>query len=445
MKDLQLTVKTKERYYELCTTDAGVYAVSMPANAARIEQASRGMDGAVAAWLAGRRVVVQLVDGRYYLIKEFTPSAIYKAIAEGGSINASAAESWARTGANGYLSYEGSSLVRYAICSRCGAIYNILNGCGCVSKCRECGAVLRTAAEKKYHLCADCQKGANGRVYDYHRRQWGRRADGARFTYPKKRKDVLHAGIEVEIGGNEYEMESEDFARDCNGLVNRDVWRPLVEFERDGSIEGGVECITAALAWSEFCGIDWAKFYELAEENGGEFGSVNGVHFHIDRAFFGNGADLAAIKIETLIYKYFDFWKLASGRRAGNFGYACKKTEVNDFGSACVHASRRAHSFAVNTSGMATVELRIFGGEIATAEDLRACRDMAEAVAIWAKKSTIAAVLKATPSAIIKYLHEPANVARWIQKRLDSTTREACGDKDARAFIVACQKLGGKK
>lgn len=447
MKDLFLTVGTEARWRELCTTGGGVYLVSMPNDAERIERASQGMDGAVARWLAGRRVPMQLKDNRYYLIKEFTPSAIYKAAETmNGSINATAAANTCeRVPANTYLSYEGGMLTRWAICHRCGRAYLASGACDCIPTCRECGAVLRTAAEKKAHKCAHCQAEANARIYDYHCRQWGHREDGARFTYPKKRKDVLHKGIEIEIGGADYEMRAEDFAFNCNEAINADAFRPLMEFERDGSIEGGVECITAAMAWSEFVGIDWAKFYYLAIANGGEFGQVNGVHFHLDRAYFGNEADLAAIKIETLIYKFFDFWKLVSGRQEGSFGYACKKSEVHDFGSACVFASRRGHSFAVNTSGAATIELRIFGGEIATADDLKAVADIAEAVAIWAKKSTITAVLKATPTAIVKYLHDAANVERWTEKRLNNPRRATGGEEDARAFIVACQKIGGKK
>ena len=430
-KLIKLELSTRERLLELCHTGNGVFSVSFAsATPERILRGSTGISQRAAKYLAGKFVPLVCKNGRLYLIPELTPAGI----PTDGSLNANVFDCYEVI--NVELSAQDYPHTARYLCTTCGRIC-LVNHCDNIPRCRRCGKPLKTAEEIEAHCCKECKRRDTAHIYSYHGRPY---RSAPRFTRPEQRETELHVGAEVEIGGSDGAMSRSGFSSAVDKILNPNPFLPFIEFETDGSIEDGVECITAATTWAEFRRKDWAAFYAEAENAEGEFGRVNGVHYHFDRAYFGRRDMLASVKIEALLYKFFEFFRTISGRKKDNFGYAAKKSGVDDIEGAITYAHYKEHSLAVNTSNGGTIELRIFGGKIDGADDLLATRDIAEAVAKWAKKASLAAVVRATPLSLVRYLHNPQRVATWCEERLADRTAAHNDNKTVLAFVAACKE-----
>jgi hypothetical protein len=170
---------------------------------------------------------------------------------------------------------------------------------------------------------------------------------------------------------------------------------------------------------------------------GGSFGSVNGMHFHIDRTFFGDEESRAkaAVLIDYMIFKYYDFFAGISHRKEGHFGYASKKEGVNGIMTAAARCAYTEHSYAVNGSNSATIEIRIFGGKINTGAKFLAVADIIQAVARWAKYTSFTAASRQTPTALIKYIKDPARVLDFV-KNVNADRRQTTNGETMRVLFM---------
>ena len=208
-------------------------------------------------------------------------------------------------------------------------------------------------------------------------------------------------------------------------------------------LRDGIEVITAPTTWAGFKKQDFPSFYTYANTHG-DFNKRNGLHFHFDRAFFAtedrDNALKAAVLIDLMVYKYFDFFATICRRPAGQFNYAYKKEGVRNLLTASTNNANRAHSMAVNQSGENTIELRIFGGYIKTAADFYAALDIAQALARWAKAAPLSTADKATPCALVKYIKDPPAVLDFVKNPHEAAPRTANGDALLKDFIKALKE-----
>lgn len=311
-------------------------------------------------------------------------------------------------------------------------------------KCGICGKFVQTKEEKEHRLCEACQRDRIGRLYGYHGRT---NRTAPLFEKPDQRETDPHLGFEVEFGGSCEFDRTNASARALSNVINgsENAFFPLCEFETDASLDDGMECILRPLTLS---GLEkresvLGEFYEKTKELGGRYGTVNGLHCHIDRAFFGEDSETrakCAVLIEMMIYKYFDFFAKISHRENGRFGYAHKKESVNGLASAFINAREQDHSYAVNGSNSGTVEVRLFGGHISTAGGLLAVADIVRAVAIWAKKTSIAGAEKATPRDLVRYIRNAERVFAFVSERTPHQTTSTNGDAMLELFKNALRE-----
>lgn len=232
---------------------------------------------------------------------------------------------------NGANAYFVASYINKKYCAFCGKLFDdVPHRCNAVA-CSDCGREIDENAEAMNYyrktgnrLCPICAKKRAGKLYSYHCRPNGSRPI---FEKPDDRANTLHLGAEIEVDG------SEDFSRTSacgsfNDILNsKTFYSPFVEFETDGSLNNGVEVITAPTTLKGFLSRyeDIKAFYEKANSLGGVFNSANGLHFHLDREYFGTDNESrskAAVLIEMMVYKYFDFFATICRRPASRFNYA---------------------------------------------------------------------------------------------------------------------------
>lgn len=304
----------------------------------------------------------------------------------------------------------------YSFCTTCGAIFkDRSHKCG-ERVCNNCGQIL-TGNEAKYDICEDCAMARYRRVYGYHGRP---NRNAPTFERPRFRGKYLHIGTEIEID-HEDGFDSDDVAR-LGDIINKGhIFNPFAYFEDDCSI-GGVETITAPTTLKGYnAKADiFDRFYTDAKRYGGVFERRNGLHFHLDRQYFGAyGSEEQAkclVLLGYMIYKYYDFWQMISGRRADGFYYAKGKSEAKGLLSAYDAVRSSGHYDAINNDGANTIELRFFGGAIETGEEFLACVDIVNALGRWAKSASFGQGEKATPSAIVRYIQAPRRVLEFVRK-----------------------------
>lgn len=450
-KIFNLSMLNEARQTEVMTKASGSYTVDFrETNADDLARASKGYTNEALAVMVGRVVIMESftetdsIGRRTFRLtpipEQFTEAEA--ALMVGGSFSKTALS-------NRYVFLHDNGLFQYVcICLECGKAFaydaprHECNGRGC----RECGATLTTEEARMGRVCIACAKARLGKIYSYHHRP---NRSNPIFDRPDKRASVCHFGAEIEIAGTAHTYTTAD-AVALSGILNENPFKPFIEFERDASIDDGIECITAPTTWDGFAKRRNAlkAFYDKAREQGGRFDRKNGLHFHIDREFFG-GYDAsieASIFIELMVYKYFDFFSAISRREAGRFGYASKKDGVTNILTAARHSTYQDHSNAVNAGGGATIELRIFGGHIDCADDFFGALDITQALARWAKNATIAIAQKATPNDLVKYLKDPANTLKFIENAHSNRPRTDSGEAMMAGFITAIKaKLEAKE
>lgn len=439
-----LDALTEARKDELRNTGDGCYTYDLrSANAETVDRMSRGFSAEATRILAGRIVILGTFpeDGnlRAFPIPEQFTEAEARAVAL-GSFRLSA------LGSSYSCLYNNSLLSKTAICLECGKTFTARpasHTCGEVS-CSFCGRAITTAEEKGAHMCLDCATRQAYKIHGYHNRP---NRGNPIFSRPEKRDVLQHIGGEIEVdGGNGYLDEGD--TKVFSSILNTNPFRPFIEFERDGSLNGGVECITAPTTWDDFKkkGKAIAEFYREANARTGGKGFLNknGLHFHLDARFFDDGTSegvaKARILIEYMVYKYFDFFQAISGRKSGAFGYAKKKIGVDGIASASMNATDRDRYYAVNTTGSRTIELRFFGGKINSCEGFFACLDFAQAIGRWAKATDFAVASKHTPLALVRYLKNKENTLYYLNHLRADRVRTEEGERILNAFKTELEK-----
>ena len=342
-----------------------------------------------------------------------------------------------------------------AVCLDCGRTFATLEAaqnhkCDAPT-CPYCGRELNDRREIKAGFCTDCALTRASAVYGYHERP---RRSSPLFEKPRSRHFLLHIGAEIEVDGDDGDnFDRDDAARDFSDILNRDPFAPFVQFERDGSLAQGVEVITAPTTYSGYLKRydAFSSFYNAAIDKGGQFNFSNGLHFHLDKKYFDNPDDpeavtRAAVLIDYMIYKYFDFYATICKRDRNRFDYARDKHRAKTLLGASMDFYNQSHSNAVNHQNTNTIEIRIFGGYINSAGDFFAALDIANALAKWAKNATLTSAEKATPRDLVKHLHDPARVLAFINKATPNGYHTEAGDKLKNDFIKALKsKLNGGK
>lgn len=442
--DLQTLSPTRRR--DLRTRGDGSYTFDLrnvPADA--LDRASKGFSAAALSLMSGRFVIFEtFYDGSDGSIEQRRATPIpeqfnesERAIVACGSFNLSALDR--RTGG---ATFGNSLFERRAICLDCGKVWREMPA---RHRCGEilcgCGNELTTDDEKRALRCTACAIKAAYNIYGYHGRP---NRGNPLFSNPEKRATLPHIGAEIEIDGGCVHLSTKE-TRELSAILNHDPFRPFIQFENDGSLCGGVECITQPTTYDGYRkrGAAITAFYQKAVDVGGAFDRRNGLHFHIDRAFFDDGTAesgaKAAVLLDYMFYKYFDFFAAISGRKAGCFSYARKKSGVDGLASAALKVWDNEHSNAVNGSGSNTIEIRIFGGRIATGQDFFAALDIVQAAARWAKATTLATASKATPESLVKYLKNPENVLTYLYGLRGDRQKTAAGEKGIETFKDALQ------
>ena len=302
------------------------------------------------------------------------------------------------------------------LCTNCGKhLADKNHNCDDVF-CLVCGKKLNTKAEKAFHKCEDCVREDLRRVYPYHGRP--NRSTPA-FERPHLRDSYAHLGIELEV--DHYEHFTSTQTAKLSDILNPDAFAPFAMMEHDGSI-GGAEFITQPITLKGLGNIRERldEFYTKAKDFGGIFGDNNGVHFHIDREYFGEAGSeeraKAVLMLAYMIYAHYDFWKHISHRDRDKFYYTQGKDECKKGIATTARAVAYSdHYDALNTGNANTLEVRFFGGYIQTADDLLASADIVNALARWAKTASLGQAEKATPAQIVRYINDPANVKKFVE------------------------------
>lgn len=438
---------SRSRIYAITAGNHGSYTFNFTrATADRLDQLSTGFPRAALEAMAGHFVVMESRGeyGRLNPVPEQFPEAI-RPLLEGASFNKRALFDYIRPALDNGL-FEST---RVAICLDCGKTFTAIpasHTCGAV-ECACCGRPITNELETRLNKCAHCIMIALGKIYDYHHRPLRL---SPLFEKDEARGDDLHMGAEIEIDGcNRGDSFDDDDAQAFSAILNTGK-RPFVEFEHDSSLDGGIECITQP---TTFAGL-WKMrdklraFYNKAYDLDGDFSRANGLHFHLDRAFFGRDAEeagKACVLIDLMVYKFYDFFMAISRRERGVTRYASKKEGVTGLYSAFKNVGWQEHFLAVNGSGSNTIELRFFGGHIATGDDFLAAADIAQAIAVWAKKTTIAGAANCTPADLVKYLRKPENVLAFVNGAIPERAITADGEAGIKAFKEAIEARLARK
>ena len=409
-------------------------------------KASKGYTLEQCKKFAGKKLILAysaIQSRRVYVLPEFFPEEVLR-----GTFNYDAIRQYNEPEGANYIINSRKTYPFF--CTACGKQLTENDGkthnCLASDICRVCGAKLTTDSEEKAHMCKHCFEKMYNVQYDYHGRK---NRVKPLFESPKKREKLLHIGAEIEV--NQTDDEATKNVKNFGRILNKDCYA-FAEFERDGSlVNGGCEIITAPTTvngyYKRYADID--AFYKKAIEEDCVFGVIdsemNGLHFHLDREFFEGASVPAAGIIQYIIYSNYQFFASISHRDKYHLDYACNVDSRKEIDASYRNATTSNHEYAVNVSNAGTLELRIFGGKIDTANKFFAALDITQAIATYAKKTPTYKVKNFKLADLIKYLRDPSNVAAFVRdvSRSDAAYfEEAKADREA--FATACDEAAEK-
>jgi hypothetical protein len=179
-----------------------------------------------------------------------------------------------------------------------------------------------------------------------------------------------------------------------------DVGRRLLAAERDGSLDHGVELITAPvslplqrLLWGEVLGADVSRLRSHSTH-------TCGLHVHLSRSALGR---LGVIKLRAAVNRsdWEALWRVVARRYSNNFARA-KWVPVD------ARAGMSDDRYEIlNTSNRATVELRIFRGSLVP-ETVIGCVEMADALARWVR---VASLRDLSAAAFLRFVYSTAEAS----------------------------------
>lgn len=327
----------------------------------------------------------------------------------------------------------------YYHCPDCGRQTNDTDH-DCADRFCACGKKLKTADERAFGYCKECATRRASTWYSYH----GRPArHDPNFERPHLRDSYAHLGVEWEIDSEDY-FTDED-VKELSDVLNRDPFRPFFMFEHDSSIDG-CEAISAPTTLKGFNNAEKVlkEAFDTARARGGIWKKKNGLHVHIDRDYFGAPASEERAKGISMLYylinSHFDFFATISHRQSDGFYYARKKEGIKGIITASEAMRHPDHFDAVNVGNPATIEVRLFGGYIDNEQKMLAVLDIVNALARWAKESSLAQCEKATPAQIVRYINNPARVLDFVNDRIPHAFTSATANSEKTDFIKALQK-----
>lgn len=440
--------------------EGGLYVCSFTSRttAADVQRGGRNISDALATWLAGKYVLTQRVyeqDGtyRYRVYPPFLPARLRK-----DALRATIAPNvFIFVGRNGNCRGYRNDEAFFAFCTRCGFIMHVSDVASHIAThrhnatfCRDCGRVVRRRVERDACLCSSCRAKQNAVQHGYHDRP---NKSAPIFSAPNNRATALHVGAEIEVDGSNG-IDAERFCHEANAKANKEPFAPRWEFERDSSINGGVEVISAPKTWR-----DWVAnrdeveaIYTAARNYDGAFNDYNGLHFHFDRVFFGDRVRENGVKMKYYVNKFYNLFMFLSFRpfdTRTNYSYAARDIDCCDLFKAVAHYPSHSSAFN-NAAGDDTFELRTFGGKINTAARFYVALDIVYALAKWSKSTPFALTEKASEVTLVRYLHNPKAVAEELTAwKADSASLYNHTNTDTKrqidAFLTACAARSAKE
>lgn len=243
------------------------------------------------------------------------------------------------------------------------------------------GYVCDTCFERNFYYCEDCNE-------NYHYSEWDadhecciRCAEQYHVLpdyhshdfYPigTPNEDTLEffKGVELEIDTDDYSINRRELVDGLNYIANRRVEH--IVFERDGSLNHGIEIISHPHTISEFNKIPWNQIMIECKEYGftsHDIGSC-GLHIHYSKEWFGLDTDTQDENIAKLILfyeKHFsDFLKL-SRRTEQQYKRWCDRYYTAHIGECIdvVKGKSDGRYRAINICNRDTVEFRLGRGTL---------------------------------------------------------------------------------
>lgn len=219
------------------------------------------------------------------------------------------------------------------------------------------------------------------------------------FTPGKKETNrALFIGMELETD----QFPNYDAVRQCADALNK-MNEKEVRFhnEHDSSLHCGFEIVTmpATLGYITY-GFPIQKMLKTIEKFGGKSHEAGtcGLHFHVNRSWFGKQEDICTLKILYLFEKFWSqFWTLS--RRQGSSNHYCQRYGDSTFASwakerpmrrrSKINDCRRMGRYqAVNLCKDHTIEFRIFRGTLKY-ESLMASMQLIDYICRMVKKTSI--------------------------------------------------------
>jgi len=256
-------------------------------------------------------------------------------------------------------------------CDRCGSTYS------------ESAEVHSTLPMEDQCLCPECRKRLF--VTPYHHYQ-------PHFEFHQKQgDDNLYLGVELEVdvGG---QRDSE--AAVIMDIMNKNENGFMVYCSRDGSLQNGIEIITApaTLNYHKKLKTKYKALFKRLIHDGYRSHNTNtcGIHVHFSRAFFEDNEDECVTKLLYLVERFWDEIVVFSRRDYTALEHYAKKPESDSkyFLRAWNKSNdHEGHYYAVNITNNNTIELRMFRGTL-NYESFMAILDFADKLARTCKEKT---------------------------------------------------------
>lgn len=238
-------------------------------------------------------------------------------------------------------------------------------------QCHDCGARFRYEDELRYigeyEYCDDCYEAHAPIIRDYHDYK---NSDSIEFYGDEDRRDVVYLGYEIEVDTDE-RVDSEEVAT----LLQQEMGS-LYHYERDGSLSSrGIEIISAPSSINYHLSMlpKVKKAFQILTENsykGHDAHTSTGMHFHIDRRFFGKREDSSIAKLLFIFERHRKDLLVFSRRLPSQCEDWCRsrtETYSNNAGwiKKAVMSSKgfpeySSRYYSVNLNNSDTVEIRLW-------------------------------------------------------------------------------------
>ena len=214
-------------------------------------------------------------------------------------------------------------------------------------------------------FCDDCYENHRPIISDYHSMK---EYSDIVFYGEADRCEELHIGIEIE-SDCDHRVERERIA----GGV-KDILGDFVNIENDGSLNYGFEVIThpATLNYHLSMMPKYREAFEYLIDNDmrGHDISTTGMHYHMDRRYFGSKEDSSIAKLMYLVERYFKEFKIFARRTDAQCADWCRSRKQSYNGKAGwikqavmeskAYSSYQQRYYNINLLNTDTIEIRLW-------------------------------------------------------------------------------------